>query len=89
MTQSKLPKKCYIIVPGAAPGERVSVVTRGERGHQTVDFDSAHSDGRFMTAAQAKDLVFLLNRQLGVGPGEAARMMRAALGPRLTVVPKT
>lgn len=41
-----------------------------------------------MTAAQAKDLVFLMNRQLGVDPGEAERIIRAALGPLLTVVPK-
>ncbi|WP_354101037.1 hypothetical protein [Bradyrhizobium sp. RT5a] len=88
MKESTLRVYCYGVVPGAPLGERIGIFTRGERGHQAVDFDSAHSDGRFMTAAQAKDLVFLMNRQLGVDPGEAERIIRAALGPLLTVVPK-
>ena len=60
------PPFCYVIVPGAAPGKRIGIVTRGEKGYYKTGLD----DGRM----PAKALVDHLNEKLGVSAEEAEAM---------------
>jgi hypothetical protein len=69
MTNTK-PELCYVIVPGAAPGRRIGIVKRGERGYYAADADVATASDDLV-----REVVDDLNARLGVDKIEARAML--------------
>ena len=63
------PPLCYVIVPGAAPGKRIGIVKRGEKGYYKAGVDN----GRMPARALVDHLNEKSNEKLGVSAEEADR----------------
>ena len=66
---SLLPELCYAIIDGNAPGERIGIIKRGEKGYYLTDFDTS-------TASEetVREVVDKQNRMMGVLPSQAMAM---------------
>jgi hypothetical protein len=67
---TETPERCFVLVPGAAPGNRVAIAKRGEHGYYLTDLDS-HTE----TGQQLQTTVDKMNERLGVGKAEAQAML--------------
>ncbi|GIK74394.1 MAG: hypothetical protein BroJett021_33820 [Chloroflexota bacterium] len=64
------PTEAYVLIAGNAPGERIGLVVRGERGYNKLDFDNPTLD-----VNAVKELVLRLNNKLGITPHQAECML--------------
>ena len=73
MTVEK-PVRCFVVVPGAAPGNRVAIAKRGVRGFYMTDLD-----GHTETEQQLQAIVDAMNERIGVDKAEAHAMLYGAV----------
>lgn len=69
-TKNTKPELCYVMVPGAAPGKRIGIIKRGERGYYAADADSVTASAEIV-----REVVDDLNARLGVDKIEARAML--------------
>jgi hypothetical protein len=69
---------CYVVVPGAAPGKRIGIVKRDERGYYLTDYDQETSSG-FMSDQWIKDFVAEMNDKLGVTAAQPDGMLTGSM----------
>jgi hypothetical protein len=79
MTESNPPNLCYIAVPGAAPGRRIGIVKRGEKGYYLADYDQKTSSYGYLSDAKIKEFVAEMNEKLGVSAAEADAMLMGSM----------
>jgi hypothetical protein len=68
------PQFCYVVIPGAAPGERIGVIERSKKGYYLTDFDSPKASDKTI-----RDFVTGMNARLGVDATEAQAMLDGSM----------
>lgn len=69
-----LPELCYVFIACHIPGQRISILKRGERGRYTTTLDSAD-----LSVKDAKALTDAYNARLGVQAHHKAAMLHGSL----------
>ena len=68
--ETLLPKLCYVVVPGAAPGKRIGIVKRGEKGYYLTDFDTTMAPEE-----RVEEAVKMMNERLKVSAAQSQAML--------------
>ena len=80
MSDAKKPALCYVVVPGAAPGKRIGIVKRGEKGYYLSDYDRPYGFGiGYLSQAKIEDWVREMNERLDVDPAQAESMLMGSM----------
>jgi hypothetical protein len=73
-TTEDLPLECFALIACRPAGQRIIAVRRGTAGYFSTTLDSVD-----MTLQQAKDVVDLYNRKLGVSEEQKQRMIAGSM----------